>query len=264
MRAVSQVLPLTSVGSFPKSPELVAARAKHAQGKLGEAEIRKLEERATEFWIRKQEELDLDLLVDGEQYRGDMATYFAENVDGCEVSGLVRSYGNRYYKKPIITGKLRRRGPITVEWFRYAQSLTERPIIGMFTGPYTMMDWSFNEFYPDRKAAALAWAELLHEEARDLEKAGAQYIQIDEPAVSARTDEMDLAIEAMAVVTRGLRAKTITHICYGTFEQIYPKVLEIPVDRIDLEMSNSDLGLLQAMERHPFTKEIGFGVVDVH
>ena len=264
MRAISEVLPTTSVGSFPKPDELKAARAKFARGQIKKDELFRLEKKTTEFWIRKQEELDLDLVVDGEMYRGDMATYFAEMVEGCEISGLVRSYGNRYYKKPIITGELKRKGPITVEWFKYAQGLTDRPVIGMFTGPYTMMDWSFSEYYKTREDAAMAWARLLHDEAEDLVRAGAKFIQIDEPAVSVRPEEMDLAIRSMAVVVKGLKAKTITHICYGAFEKIYPKVLEIPVDRIDLEMSNSDMDLLEHFKEHPFTKELGLGVVDVH
>jgi 5-methyltetrahydropteroyltriglutamate--homocysteine methyltransferase len=127
-----------------------------------------------------------------------------------------------------------------------------------------MMDWSFNEFYKTRGDAAFAWARILNEEARDLETAGAMFIQIDEPAVSVRPDEMGLAVETMRAAVEGLRSKTITHICYGDFDKIYPKVLEMPVDRIDLEMSNSDLDLLDHFRAHPFTKELGLGVVDVH
>ena len=135
---------------------------------------------------------------------------------------------------------------------------------GMLTGPYTIMDWSFNEYYADRRELTLALAEVIHEEAADLEKAGAQYIQIDEPAISVRPEELSLACEAMGIVTRGLKAKTITHICYGDFEKIYPGMLEIPVDQIDLELSNSNFNLMELFRKHPFTKEIGLGVVDVH
>jgi 5-methyltetrahydropteroyltriglutamate--homocysteine methyltransferase len=159
---------------------------------------------------------------------------------------------------------LKRKRSITLEWFKFTQGLTERPVIGMVTAPYTMMDGSCNEYYKDRREVCLAWAEVLHEEVSDLVGAGARFIQVDEPAVSVRPEEMDLAIEAMKIVVKGLKAKTITHICYGAFEKIYPKVLEMPVDRIDLEMSNSGLDLLDHFAKHPFTKELGFGVVDVH
>jgi 5-methyltetrahydropteroyltriglutamate--homocysteine methyltransferase len=196
--------------------------------------------------------------------RGDMVAYFAENLEGMSISGLVRSYGNRYYKKPIAVGEIRRPGPITVAWWQFAQSLTDRPVKGMLTGPYTICDWSFNDHYSSRRDLVLALAEVVGQEARDLERAGALNIQIDEPAVSTRLDELDLAIEAMGIVTTGLRAHTTTHMCYGRFEEVYPKLLEIPVDEIDLELANSGLDLLERFREHPFTKDIGFGVHDVH
>ena len=254
----------TSVGSFPKPPYLTRARTQHSKGELPDEALRALEERATKEWIAFQEEIGIDLLVDGEQYRGDMATYFAENLGGCEVSGLVRSYGNRYYKKPVVVGELRRPGPITVEWWRWAQGLTKRPLKGMLTGPYTMMDWSFNEHYASREDLALAFAKVIHEEARDLERAGAKVIQVDEPALSARSDELDLVVKALGVVTRGLTAKTITHTCYGNYDAVYPYFNKLPVDQLDLEMSNSGLDLLERFRREPLRKEIAFGVVDVH
>src|SRR5437773_1929013 len=113
-----------------------------------------------------------------------MATYFAENIDGTEISGLVRSYGNRYYKKPIIVDELRRRGPISVDWFTFAQAQTKRPVKGMITGPYTMMDWSFDEYYGSRADACFAFAKLLHDEAVALEASGAKVVQLDQKALT--------------------------------------------------------------------------------
>lgn len=261
---MNDVLKTTSVGSFPKSEELKGARAKVRRGQMERGELLALEQQATRDWIRIQEEIGLDILVDGEQYRGDMATYFAEHLDGFKVSSLVRSYGNRYYRKPIAVGPIRWKGPITVEWFRFAQGLTPKPVKGMLTGPYTMMDWSFDETYPDRRAFCLALAEAIHEEVKALEAAGARFIQIDEPAVSTRVEEVELAVEAMRRVTRGVRVKTGTHICYGDFERVYPKILDLAVDQIDLEFANSNFSLLDLIRKVPFTKEVGFGVVDVH
>jgi len=254
----------TSVGSFPKPGYLTKARAQHSRDEIPDEALRALEEQATKEWIAFQEDLGIDILVDGEQYRGDMATYFAENLEGCEVSGLVRSYGNRYYKKPVVAGELRREGPITVDWWRWAQGLTTRPLKGMLTGPYTMMDWSFNEHYASREDLALAFAKVLHQEAKDLEAAGARVIQIDEPALSTRTDELDLVVKALGAVTRGLSAKTITHTCYGDYDRVFPYFNKLPVDQIDLEMSNSGLDLLDRFRRDPLKKEIAFGVIDVH
>jgi 5-methyltetrahydropteroyltriglutamate--homocysteine methyltransferase len=259
------LLPTTSVGSLPKPKEVMEARQKLLAGKLTKKDLRPLEEQATRFWIETQEEIGIDVLVDGEMYRGDMATYFAENLDGFKISGLVRSYGNRYYRKPIISGKIKWRGPITVDMWKFAQRLTKKPVKGMITGPYTMMDWSFNEHYPNRNEACLDMARALHEEVKALADAGAKIIQVDEPALSARPEELsDFIIEAMSIVTKGINAYFVTHSCYGAFEFIYPDMLKLPVDNFDLEMSNSELDLVEIFKKHPFTKDISFGVVDVH
>jgi 5-methyltetrahydropteroyltriglutamate--homocysteine methyltransferase len=259
-----QILLTTTVGSFGKPDYLQKARNANARGKLGESELTELERKATEEWIRRQERLDIDILVDGEMYRGDMVAYFAERLDGFRLGGLVRSYGNRYYHKPIIASPVRRPKPMTVDWFRFAQSLTDRPVKGMLTGPYTLLDWSYNEAYRTRRDAALALAEVVRQEAEDLQAAGARYIQIDEPAIHARPEEIEIAIEAMGVVTQNLDAKTVSHICYGDFAAIYPKVLELPVDQLDLAMANYGYRWLELFDRDPFTKELAIGIVDVH
>jgi 5-methyltetrahydropteroyltriglutamate--homocysteine methyltransferase len=254
----------TTVGSFPKPPYLTKARIEYASGKLSEAKLSELEKRATEECIRLQERVGLDILVHGEMERGDMATYFAERMDGFGISGLVRSYGNRYYRKPVVKGEIKRERPITVEMFKFAQSLTQKPVKGMLTGPYTMCDWSFNEHYPDRRSLVLALAKEIHREVIDLEQAGAKYIQIDEPAISTRPDEIELAIEAMKIVTQGVKVKTISHICYGDFTVMYPRILDLAVDQLDLEFANSDFSNLEIFKDPPFTKEVAVGVLDVH
>ena len=259
-----QILLTTTVGSFGKPDYLQKARNANARGKLGDSELNELERKATEEWIRRQESLDIDILVDGEMYRGDMVAYFAERLEGFRIGGLVRSYGNRYYHKPIIASKVSRPKPMTVDWFRYTQSLTDRPVKGMLTGPYTMLDWSYNEAYKTRREAALALAEVVRQEAEDLQAAGARYIQIDEPAIHARPEEIEIAIEAMGVVTQNLDAKTVSHICYGDFAAIYPKVLELPVDQLDLAMANYEYRWLELFNKDPFTKELAIGIVDVH
>ena len=254
----------TSVGSLPKPDYLMAARAQARKGDISPAKLKALEEQSTREWIAFQDEIGIDIVVDGEQYRGDMCAYFAEQLDGFTQSGLVRSYGNRFYRKPIITGAVRRTHPMTIGWWKFAQALTPRPVKGMLTGPYTIMDWSFNEHYPSRRATTLALAEVIHDEAKDLERAGAQYIQIDEPAISTRLDEIDLAIEALRIVTKGLRAKTITHICYGNFHALAPKLMQLAVDQIDLEFANRKFELFDDFKRLRFTKEVGLGLADVH
>ncbi len=258
------LFPTTTVGSFPKPADLAQLRSRVQQGKAGVDELDALTREKTRELIAAQERVGLDLLVHGELERGDMVTYFAELIEGFELAGFVRSYGNRYYRKPVARRPLVARGPMTVETFRFAQGLTDRPVKAMLTGPYTIMDWSFNEAYPDRRGFALAVAEILHDEAVRLEAAGARFIQIDEPALSTRPEEIALGIEALGAVTRGLTARTITHICYGAIDEVYPEILELPVDQLDLEAKNNGFAVLDVLARGPVPKEVALGVVDVH
>jgi 5-methyltetrahydropteroyltriglutamate--homocysteine methyltransferase len=254
----------TTVGSFPKPPRLEKARQQFARGELAADALAEMEREETVAMIRRQEAIGLEILVDGELYRGDMTTYFAERTPGFAISNPVRSYGNRYYRKPVAVGPIRRKEPWTVSWWKFAQEQTAKPIKGMLTGPYTMMDWSFNEHYPSREAMTMDLAAAINEEALALQEAGATHIQIDEPAISVRPEELPLAVKAFARATQGLKAKTITHICYGDFDVIYPALLDLPVDQIDLELANSRYDLLDRFRQHRFTKEIGYGVLDVH
>jgi 5-methyltetrahydropteroyltriglutamate--homocysteine methyltransferase len=258
------LLPTSTVGSFPKPPYLVEARAKATRNAITRTELDVLERRATEFWVRTQEELGIDVLVDGEQYRGDMVAYFAETMPGFAKGGLVRSYGNRYYHKPVMVGPVRWPGPITVDWWRWTQSLTTRPVKGMLTGPYTIMDWSFDDHYPDRRAACLALAREIRKEVEALLEAGVRIIQIDEPALSVRPEELGFAVEAMHLVVDGLPAYYVVHACFGAFDTIYPGLLDLPVDNLDLAISHSALDLLVMFEKDPFTKDLSLGVLDVH
>jgi 5-methyltetrahydropteroyltriglutamate--homocysteine methyltransferase len=262
---VSKGLLTTTVGSFPKPDYLAQARNQFSLGKIGRQELEALERQATAEVISLQEEVGLDILVHGEMERGDMVAYFAELLsESMAISGLVRSYGNRYYRKPIIIGKLHWQGPMTVGTWRYAQGLTAKPVKGMLTGPYTMVDWSFDEHYESRREAVLDMARVIHQEAVELEKAGARYIQVDEPAASTRPEEMELVAQGLAVVTEGLKAKTITHMCYGDFAKVFDQIALLPVDQLDIETANSDYDLLELFRHHRFDKEVALGVLDVH
>lgn len=258
------IFPTTSVGSFPKPDYIKKARNQFSKKEISRNELRKLEEKATHEWIEFQEKLGVDILVDGEMYRGDMVAYFAEELPGFEDGGFVRSYGNRYYRKPIITGRVDWEKPLTLDWWKKAQAMTQKPVKGMLTGPYTIMDWCFNEYYKDRETTCMALAQVIRKEVEVLIEAGAKIIQIDEPACSVRPKELPLVIRSMDVVTRDLAAYFITHICYGDFEKIYPEMTEIPVDNFDLEMSNSENNLLGCFKKRRFSKDLTAGIVDVH
>ena len=265
-------LTTTAVGSYPKPDYLARARSQFSQGKLDRGELEKLERQATEYWIRSQERLGLDVLVHGEMERGDMVAYFAgepggQTIEGMKLGGLVRSYGNRYYHKPVISGKLGWPGPMTVGMWRYAQGLTDRPVKGMLTGPYTMVEWSFDDHYPSRRDAVLDMAQVIRREVEALVKAGARYVQIDEPAIHTRPrQDFDLAVEAMERVVEGIDCEFHTHICYGEVEMIYPDMLRLPVKQIHLAFKNTNFEYLKLLEEHPFDsgKDLGVGVVDVH
>jgi len=266
---MSRGLLTTTVGSFPKPDYLARARNEFSLGKMSHEKLHDLELKATAEVVRLQEDIGLDILVDGEMYRGDMVAFFAgepggRTIEGMKLGGLVRSYGNRYYHKPIITGKLAWPGPMTLDMWRYAQSLTDKPVKGMLTGPYTMVDWAFDEHYGDRTQAVLDMAAVLHQEAVELDKAGAPYIQVDEPAATTRLDELDLVSRGLSVVTEGLKAKTITHFCYGDFASVFQQILSLPVDQLDIETTNSDYDLLELFRGSRFDKELAMGVLDVH
>jgi len=259
------LFPVTSVGSFPKPDSLKQARSDYAQRRISQEKLEQEEETATALWVEWQDQAGVDVLVDGEMYRGDMVTFFAETMRGFEIGGLVRSYDNTFYHKPIIVSEVEWVQPITTEWFKYAQSLTKKPVKGMLSGPYTVMDWCFLEHYASRRDATLSIAKQIRKEVEALIDAGCRIIQIDEPAISVRPEEIPLAIEAMKIVTDGLPAYFITHICREGFERIFPQVMELPVDNIDLELSAKDDDLLPLLiEGGPFEKDISFGLVDVH
>jgi 5-methyltetrahydropteroyltriglutamate--homocysteine methyltransferase len=259
------MLPITAVGSYAKPSSLTKARAKFVKGEISAADLRREQEEATAMWMGFQNEIGVDVPVDGEMYRTDMVEFFAENMDGFEIGDWVRSYGNRYYRKPIITGEARWREPMTVDWWRFAQSLTDKPVKGMFTGGYTVMDWTFNEHYPDRRATALALAHEFRKEVEALVDAGCKIIQVDEPAVSVRPDEIDIAIEAMAITCDGIDAYFITHALeYGYPQTVFPDVLNLAVDNFDMEFANSEFVFLEGLKGFGFDKDLSLGLVDSH
>ena len=264
---MKEALLTTTVGSFAKPDYLQRARNRHAAGKMSSEELERLTRQATQEVIDLQLELGLDVLVHGEMERGDMVGFFGETVAGMRPGELVRAYGNRFYHKPVIEDEVRWERPITLDLWQFAQGLTDKPVKGMLTGPYTIVEWSFDEHYGSRREAVLALARVIHKEARALAGAGATCIQIDEPAIHTRPDaDFDLAVEAMEAVVRGIDAEFHTHICYGDVARIYPGMLRLPVKQIHLAFKNADYELLKLLERDPFDprKELGVGVLDVH
>jgi 5-methyltetrahydropteroyltriglutamate--homocysteine methyltransferase len=258
-------LQTSTIGSFPKPRTLRRTRWLHAEGEIEERELREAERRATRAVLEQQRALGLDMLVDGQMDRSDMATFFAERLEGVEAGGLVRCYDNRYYRMPRVVDPIERVRALTVDHWKWAQQTAGRAVKAVLTGPYTLMDWSSDEHYGSREECCLAFAQALREEAEELLGAGATEIQIDEPALSVRPEEMELAMEALSRVVAGVRgrARTWLHACYGDFRPVIERIFALPVDGVLLELANSRMSLVDALGALPDDKLFGAGVVDV-
>ncbi len=268
--------PTTTIGSFPQTQDVRQARLRYRKKELSEQDYLAFIRRKIKEAIAKQAEIGLDIFVHGEFERSDMVEYFGEMLEGFAFTenGWVQSYGSRYVKPPIIYGDVRRRGPMTVEWFRYAQSLTDRPVKGMLTGPMTILQWSFVRDDQPRSVTAHEIALAMRDEVKDLEAAGAKIIQIDEPAMreglplrKARWKEyLDWAVEAFRLASSGVEDATQihTHMCYGEFHDIIKSIAELDADVISIETSRSQMELLDVFGRFRYPNAIGPGVYDIH
>jgi 5-methyltetrahydropteroyltriglutamate--homocysteine methyltransferase len=268
--------PTTTIGSFPQTAEVRRQRRALRDGRIDQAAYEAFLEKEIAACIRRQEDLGLDVLVHGEFERNDMVEYFGELLNGYVFTGggWVQSYGSRCVKPPIIVGDISRPAPMTVRWATYAQSLTQKAVKGMLTGPVTMLNWSFvrNDISRSEVCQQLAWA--LRDEVVDLEAAGIAIIQIDEPALREglplrscdRPAYMDWAIRAFRITAAGVRDKTQihTHMCYSEFNDIIGPIADMDADVITIETSRSHMELLNAFEEVGYPGAIGPGVYDVH
>jgi 5-methyltetrahydropteroyltriglutamate--homocysteine methyltransferase len=268
--------PTTTIGSFPQTEEIrrsrSAFRAQKLDAKGYETRMRGEIERA----VREQEALGLDVLVHGEAERTDMVEYFGELLAGYGISehGWVQSYGSRCVKPPILFGDIRRPEPMTVEWIRYAQSLTQKPMKGMLTGPVTILNWSFVRDDQPRRDTAFQLALAIRDEVRDLERAGVRIIQIDEAALREglplRRSEwqayLDWAVESFRITASGVADTTQihTHMCYSEFNDIIAAIAAMDADVITIETSRSNMELLDAFDAFSYPNAIGPGVYDIH
>ena len=270
------LFPTTTIGSFPQTPDIRQARARFKRGESDAAAYAQAMRAEIETAVRRQEALGLDVLVHGEAERNDMVEYFGEQLAGFAFSqnGWVQSYGSRCVKPPILYGDVSRPRPMTVEWARYAQSLTGRPLKGMLTGPVTMLQWSFVRDDQPRAATALQLALAIRDEVADLEAAGIGIVQIDEPAYREglplrRADwpaYLDWASRAFRVAAACVRDDTQihTHMCYSEFNDILPAIAAMDADVITIETSRSDMELLRGFGDFAYPNEIGPGVYDIH
>ncbi|MEW5424997.1 5-methyltetrahydropteroyltriglutamate--homocysteine S-methyltransferase [Amorphus sp. 3PC139-8] len=268
--------PTTTIGSFPQTTEVRKARAANNRGELAETEYVAFLRKETESAIRWQEEIGIDVLVHGEFERNDMVQYFGEKLAGYAFTkhAWVQSYGSRCVRPPVIFGDVSRPEPMTVEWARFAQSLTDRPMKGMLTGPVTMLQWSFVRDDMDRSDVCRQIALALRDEVTDLEQAGIRIIQVDEPALREglplrRADwptYLDWTVECFRLSTSGVADTTQihTHMCYAEFNDIIEAIGAMDADVISIETSRSKMELLEAFTAYAYPNEIGPGIYDIH
>ena len=268
-------LPITTIGSFPQTTEIRKARADHREGTLSDAEYNEALKAEIKQVIELQEEIGLDVLVHGEAERNDMVQYFAELLDGFVVTenGWVQSYGSRCTRPPIVVGDVSRPEAMSVEWSAYAQSLSDKPVKGMLTGPVTILAWSFKRDDVPLSVSADQIGVALADEVADLEKAGIKVIQIDEPALREllplRQDDraayLEWAQRAFRLVSLEAQPSTQihTHLCYSEFGQIIDAVAGLDADVTSIEAARSKMELLEDLDE-TFHSEIGPGVWDIH
>ena len=269
-------LPTTTIGSFPQTTDLRKARAALRTGTVTDVQYRDAMRAEVRSVVADQESLGLDVLVHGEPERNDMVQYFAEQLNGfyATTQGWVQSYGTRYVRPPIIAGDVSRPAPMTVEWATYAQSLTERPIKGMLTGPVTMLAWSFVR--DDQLRGDTAWqvALALRDEVADLQEAGIAVIQVDEPALretlplrtADRSAYLDWAVAAFQLPTSGVRDDTQIHphMCYAEFGDVLQAITDMDADVISLEAARSKMAIVADLVKAGYPNEVGPGVWDIH
>ncbi|WP_411759687.1 5-methyltetrahydropteroyltriglutamate--homocysteine S-methyltransferase [Streptomyces tunisiensis] len=270
------LLPTTTIGSFPQTGEIRAARAGLRAGRLDTAGYEERIKAEIQEVISFQEKTGLDVLVHGEPERNDMVQYFAEQLTGYLATqhGWVQSYGTRYVRPPILAGDISRPEPMTVRWTTYAQSLTDKPVKGMLTGPVTMLAWSFVRDDQPRADTARQVALALRDEVTDLEAAGTSVIQVDEPALretlplrtADRPAYLAWATEAFRLTTAGVRPDTQvhTHMCYAEFGDIVQAIDDLDADVISLEAARSHMQVARELAAHGYPREAGPGVYDIH
>lgn len=268
--------PTTTIGSFPQTDKIRQSRRDYKAKTLSEVNYRYAMQEEIKRCIREQEELGLDVLVHGEAERNDMVEYFGEQLTGYAFSqfGWVQSYGSRCVKPPIIYGDISRPTAMTVKWSQYAQSLTQKPMKGMLTGPVTILNWSFVRDDQSRANTCLQLALAIRQEVLDLEASGINMIQIDEAALREglplRKAEwqgyLDWAIKAFRITANGVKDETQihTHMCYSEFNDIIKAIADMDADVITIETSRSDMELLDVFDKFKYPNEIGPGVYDIH
>ena len=258
----------TVVGSYPKPKWLHRVRDlwDDPGADFEDRHFEEAKDDAARLITEEHERSGLDVVVDGEMRRNEMVEHFAALIDGYEFNGPVKVWGHNYFDKPSVVDRVAYRQPWLVDEYEFTSAVASRPVKVPITGPYTLASWSFNEAYDDDEALAHDLADLVNREVEALVAAGARYVQIDEPALATTPDDHAIVGACLERIVDGLppEVRIGLHVCYGDYSRIYPEILDYPAHEFDVELANGDYDQLEVFTEPAFTKDLGFGVIDVH
>lgn len=259
------LLPTTVIGSYPRPKWLKEAIRLYHAGKVNEEDLQEAFNDAVVAVINDHYKAGVDIPTDGEVRRDEMVEFFAERIKGFKFYGPVRVWGTAYYRKPSVVSKIEYNKPLLVDEFKFASSVSYTENLKItITGPYTIAEWSYNEYYKNKRDLVFDLAKVINQEIRNLVEAGAKIIQIDEPALHTRKEDVKWGIDAINEAVKGINAKLIMHICYGDYSLVAPYLNEIKVDQINFALKIYDYKPLELFKKYGYDKEIGAGVIDVH
>ncbi|MEM0363453.1 MAG: methionine synthase [Sulfolobaceae archaeon] len=259
------LLPTSVIGSYPRPKWLKETIRLYRAGKVNEEDLQEAFNDAVIAVINDHYKAGVDVPTDGEVRRDEMVEFFAERIKGFKFYGPVRVWGTAYYRKPSVVSKIEYSKPLLVDEFKFASSVSYTENLKItITGPYTIAEWSYNEYYKNKRDLVFDLAKVINQEIRNLVEAGAKIIQIDEPALHTRKEDVKWAIDAINETVKGINAKLIMHICYGDYSLVAPYLNEIKVDQINFALKIYDYKPLELFKKYGYDKEIGVGVIDVH
>lgn len=259
------ILPTSVIGSYPRPKWLREMIKAYKRGHISDEDLKEAFDDAVVTVVADQERAGVDIPSDGEQRRDEMVEFFAERIGGFKFYDPVRVWGNAYYRKPAVIGQLEYKGPMIVDEYKFLRTVSSRKIVKMtITGPYTIAEWSFNEYYSSKEELTFELAKIINKELRMLQEAGNIFVQIDEPALPTHEDEIHWGVQAINKAIEGLRMKIGLHVCYGEYKRLVPYFDELMVSQFALEFANRNFKEIDILHKISPGKEIGFGVIDVH
>lgn len=259
------LLPTTVIGSYPRPKWLRESIRLHKAGKISDEDLQEAFNDAVIAVLKDHYNAGVDVPTDGEVRRDEMVEFFAERIKGFKFYGPVRVWGTAYYRKPSVVSKVEYKKPMLVDEFTFAKSVSYTDNLKItITGPYTIAEWSYNEYYKNKKDLVFDLAKAINQEIKNLVEAGAKIIQIDEPALHTRREDVSWGVEAVNEAVKGVNAKLVMHICYGEYSFVAPYLNELKVDQINFAFKIYNYKPLELLKRYGFDKELGAGVIDVH